>query len=155
MNIYREGQTGEGWLYIPQYNWSLSICIQNLNFLCYTVVEISLTKIWRERKRKKYREEQTGEGLFSIPRHNLSLSTVYQIWSSILNRFGDIFDEKVLRNYGRTDERKDGRMDRCKPVYPHTFSKRGYNNSTSFMLGSSRSLMQDQPACNWRGKQYY
>ena len=47
----------------------------NMNLLCYTVVEISLTKIWRERKKNKYREEQTGEGLFSIPRYNLSLST--------------------------------------------------------------------------------
>ena len=37
---------------------------------------------------------------------------------------GDIFDEKILRNYGRTD----GRTDRCKPVYPPpTFSKREYN----------------------------
>ena len=30
---------------------------------------------------------------------------------SILNDYGDIFDEKMLRNYGRTDERKDGRKD--------------------------------------------
>ena len=28
---------------------------------------------------------------------------------SILNGCGDIFDEKVLRNYGRTDGRMDGR----------------------------------------------
>ena len=38
---------------------------------------------------------------------------VYQNRSFILNGCGDIFDEKVLRNYGRTD----GRTDRCKPVY--------------------------------------
>ena len=30
----------------------------------------------------------------------------------ILNGSGDIFDEKVLQNYGQTD----GRMDRFKPV---------------------------------------
>ena len=28
----------------------------------------------------------------------------------ILNGSGDIFDEKGLRNYGRTDGRKDGQM---------------------------------------------
>ena len=28
----------------------------------------------------------------------------------ILNGFGDIFDEKVLRDYGRTDARKDRQM---------------------------------------------
>ena len=33
MNIYRQEQTGEGWFYIPQYNLSLSICTQNMNFL--------------------------------------------------------------------------------------------------------------------------
>ena len=42
--INREEQIGEGWFSIPLYNLSLSICIQNMNFLCYTVVEISLTK---------------------------------------------------------------------------------------------------------------
>ena len=49
---------------------------------------------------------------------------------SILNGCGDIFDEKVLRNYGRTDGRTDGTTDRCKPVYPPpTFSKRGYKKT--------------------------
>ena len=54
----------------------------------------------------------------------VDLYTKYEV--SILNGCGDIFDEKVLRNYGRTDGRTDGTMDRCKPVYPPTFSKRGY-----------------------------
>ena len=40
MNIYWEEQTGEGWFFFPQHHLSLSICIQNMNFLCYTVVEI-------------------------------------------------------------------------------------------------------------------
>ena len=75
MNIYREEQTGEDRFSIPRYNSSLSTCIQIKQFLCYTVVEISLTKIWRERKRDKYRKEQIGEGSFSIPRNNLPLST--------------------------------------------------------------------------------
>ena len=52
MNIYREEQTGEGWFSIPRYNLSLSICIQSMNSLCYTVVEISLTKNM-ERKKKR------------------------------------------------------------------------------------------------------
>ena len=33
--------------------------------------------------------------------------------------------EKVLRNYGRTDGRKDGITDRCKPVYPPLFQSKG------------------------------
>ena len=48
-----------------------------------------------------------------------NLYTKYEV--SILNGYGDIFDEKVLRNYGRTDGRMDGTTDRCKPVYPHLF----------------------------------
>ena len=61
----------------------------------------------------------------------VDLYTKYEV--SILNGCGDIFDEKVLRNYGRTDGRtdgrKDGRMDgttdRCKPVYPQLFQSGG------------------------------
>ena len=37
----------------------------------------------------------------------VNLYTKYEV--SILNGCGDIFDEKVLQNYGRTDGRKDGR----------------------------------------------
>ena len=59
---------------IPLYNLSLSTCLHNINFLCYTVVEVTFTKNM-ERKKKEYREEQTGEGSFSIPRCNLSLPT--------------------------------------------------------------------------------
>ena len=61
----------------------------------------------------------------------LNLYTKYDF--SSLQGCGEIFDEKVLRNYGRTDGQTDGRTDgmtdRCKPVYPPTFSKRGYNHS--------------------------
>ena len=52
----------------------------------------------------------------------VNLYTKYEV--SILNGCGDIFDEKVLRNYGRTDGRTDRNTDRCKPVYPH-FVKAG------------------------------
>ena len=43
----------------------------------------------------------------------------------ILNGSGDIFDEKVLRNYGRTGGRTEERTDVNQ--YTPTFSKRGYN----------------------------
>ena len=49
----------------------------------------------------------------------VDLYTKYEV--SILNGCGDIFDEKVLRNYGRTD----GTTDNCKPVYPQLFQSRG------------------------------
>ena len=53
----------------------------------------------------------------------VDLYTKYEV--SILNGCGDIFDEKVLRNYGRTDGRTDGTTDRCKPVYPPLFQSAG------------------------------
>ena len=45
----------------------------------------------------------------------VNLYTIYEV--SILNGCGDIFDEKVLWNYGTTD--------RCKPVYPPLFQSGG------------------------------
>ena len=116
MNIYREEQTGEGWLSIPRYNLSFSICIQNMNLLCYTAVEISLTKnIDRKKKRTntgKNKQEKAHSQSLQLSTFIVITYTKYEV--SILNRFGDIFDEKVLRNYGRTD----GRTDKCEPVYP-------------------------------------
>ena len=53
MNIYRQEQTGDGWFSIPRYNLSLSTCIQNMNFLCYTVVKISLTKKYGEKEKEQ------------------------------------------------------------------------------------------------------
>ena len=65
----------------------------------------------------------------------VDLYTKYEV--SILNGCGDIFDEKVLRNYGRTDGRKDGRTDgttdRCKPVYPPLFQSGGINTFLSIL----------------------
>ena len=53
-----QGRTkGEGLSFILRYNLSLSIYIQNMNFLCYTVAEISLKKNI-ERKKKR---TNTGE----------------------------------------------------------------------------------------------
>ena len=62
MNIYREEKTGEGWFSIPRYNLSLSICIQNMNFLCYTVVEISLTKNIERKKRTNTGKNKQEKG---------------------------------------------------------------------------------------------
>ena len=53
----------------------------------------------------------------------VDLYTKYEV--SILNGCGDIFDEKVLLNYGRTD----GTTDRCKPVYPPLFQSGGIINT--------------------------
>ena len=53
----------------------------------------------------------------------INLYTKYD--SSSLQGCGEIFDEKVLRNYGRTDGRTDGMTDRCKPVYPPLFQSGG------------------------------
>ena len=60
----------------------------------------------------------------------VNLFTKYEV--SILNGCGDIFDEKVLRNYRRMDGRTDGKTDRttdrCKPVYPPLFQSKGIIN---------------------------
>ena len=53
----------------------------------------------------------------------INLYTKYDC--SSLQGCGEIFDEKVLRNYGRTERRKDGMTDRCKPVYPPLFQSGG------------------------------
>ena len=125
MNIYKEEQIGEGPFSIPRYNMSLSTCIPNLKLLSFTVVEISFTKNL-ERKKKGQTQGRTNRLPICNPTIQLvvvNLYTKYEV--SILNRCGDIFDEKVLRNYGRTDGRTDGTMDRCKPVYPPLFQSGG------------------------------
>ena len=103
-----------------------------MKFLSLTVVEISLTKNLERKKN----EQTNGRTNRRMPICNptiqlvvVDLYTKYEV--SIVNGCGDIFDEKVLRNYGRTDGRMDGRMDgttdRCKPVYPPLFQSRGIN----------------------------
>ena len=103
------------------------------------VVEISLTKNL-ERKKKEQTQGSTNRRLpicnptiqlvvvnlytkYEVSILNglvvVNLYTKYEV--SILNGCGDIFDEKVLRNYGRMDGRTDGTTDRCKPVYPNIF----------------------------------
>ena len=84
-----------------------------------------------ERKKKEQTQGRTNRRMptcnSTIQFVVVNLYTKYEV--SILNSCGDIFDEKVLRNYGRTD----GTTDRCKPVYPPppTFSRQGYNYTNS------------------------
>ena len=90
------------------------------------VVEISFTKNL-ERKKKGQTQERTNRRMPicnpTIQLVVLNLYTKYGV--SILNGCRDIFDEKVLRSYGRTDERTDGTTDRYKPVYPQLFQSGG------------------------------
>ena len=75
-----------------------------------------------ERKKKEQTKGRTNRRkLICNPTIQLvvDLYTKYEV--SILNGCGDIFDEKVLQNYGRTD----GTTDRCKPVYPPLFQSGG------------------------------
>ena len=73
MNIYREEQTGEGPFSIPRYNLSLSTYVQNMNFLCYTVVEMTLTKNM-ERKKKEQIQGRTSR------RRQLVIVNLYTIY---------------------------------------------------------------------------
>ena len=80
-----------------------------MKFLSLTVVEISLTKNL-ERKKKEQTKGRTNKRPICNPTIQLvvvDLFTKYEV--SILNGCGDILDEKVLWNYGRTDGWKDGR----------------------------------------------
>ena len=72
-------------------------------------MEISLTK----KLERQNKEQTTGRTNRRMPICNptiqlvvVDLYTKYEV--SILNGCGDIFDEQVLRNYGRTDGRTDG-----------------------------------------------
>ena len=100
-----------------------------MKFLSLTVVKISLTKNL-ERKKKEQTKGRTNRRMPicnpTIQLVVVDLYTKYEV--SILNGCGDIFDEKVLRNYGRTD----GTRDRCKPVYPPLFQSGGIIRSTLF-----------------------
>ena len=79
-----------------------------MKFLSLTVVEISLTKNL-ERKKKEQTKGRTNRRMPicnpTIQLVVVDLYTKYEV--SILNGCGDIFDEKVLRNYGRMDGRTD------------------------------------------------
>ena len=101
-----------------------------MKFLSLKVMEISLTKNL-ERKKKEQTKGRTNRRMHicnpTIQLVVVDLYTKYEV--SILNGCGDIFDEKVLRNYGRTDGTTDGttdgNTDRCKSVYPPLFQSGG------------------------------
>ena len=65
-----------------------------MNFLCYTVVEMSLTKN-RERKKKEQIQGKTNRRRFILnPTVQLVIVNMYTKYEvSILNGFRDIFDE--------------------------------------------------------------
>ena len=101
-----------------------------MKFLSLKVVEISLTKNLERKKKEQIKGKTNRRMPICNPTIQLvvvDLYTKYEV--SILNGCGDIFDEKVLRNYGRTggrtDGRTDGTTDRCKPVYPPLFESGG------------------------------
>ena len=83
-----------------------------MKFLSLMVVEISFSKNL-ERKKKEQTKGRTNRrmpiGNSTIQLVVVNLYTKYEV--SFLNGCGDIFDEKVLRNYGRTDGRTDGWTD--------------------------------------------
>ena len=101
-----------------------------MKFLSLTDVKISLTKIL-ERKQQEQTKGRTNRRMPSCnPTIQLVVVDLYTKYeASILNGCGDIFDEKVLRNYGRTDGRTEPRTDVNQ--YTPTFSKRGYNNAVT------------------------
>ena len=87
-------------------------------FLSLTVVEISLTKNL-ERKKKEQTKGRTNRRMQicnpTIQLVVVDLYTNYEV--CILNGCGNIFDEKVLRNYGR----KDGPRTHVNQYTPHFF----------------------------------
>ena len=107
----------EGWFAIPRYNTSLSTCIPNMITLACTVSQKSLTKkfIIQSMERKKIGQIQgriSRRRLVCNPAIQHLIMNLYTKYdSSSLQGCGEIFDEKVLRNYGRTYRRKDGRKD--------------------------------------------
>ena len=77
-----------------------------MKFLSLMVVEISLTKkLERKKKEQTIGRTNRRRPIFNptIQHVVVDLYTKYKV--SILNGCGNIFDEKVLRNYGRMDGR--------------------------------------------------
>ena len=92
----------------PIFNPTIQLVIVNLytkyKVLSLTVVEISLTKNLERKKKEQTKGRTNRRKPICNPTIQLvvvDLYTKYEV--SILNGCGDIFDEKVLRNYGRTD----------------------------------------------------
>ena len=96
------------------YNTSLLTCLSNMTILACTVSQNSLTKNFtiQSLERTKIGQIQgriSRRRLVCDPTIQLviiNLSIKYDF--SSLQGCAEIFDEKVFRNYGRTDGRKDG-----------------------------------------------
>ena len=85
-------------------------------------MKISLTKNLERKKKEKIQGRTNRRRLIFNPTMQLVVVHQYTKYEvSILNGCGDIFGEKVLRNYERTA----GRTDRCKAVYPLLFQSGG------------------------------
>ena len=83
-----------------------------MKFLSLTVVEISLTKNLERKKKEQIKGRTNRRMPICNPTIQLVIVDLYTKYKvSILNGCGDIFHEKVLRNYGRMGERTDGRTD--------------------------------------------
>ena len=83
-----------------------------MKFLSLMVVEISFSKNLERKKKEQTKGRKNRRmpiGNSTIQLVVVNLYTKYEV--SFLNGCGDIFDEKVLRNYGRTDGRTDGWTD--------------------------------------------
>ena len=64
-NKYKEKQIGQSWLSILQYNLSLVFCLPNMNFLSFTVAEISVSKICGEKEKRTYTRKNKQENACS------------------------------------------------------------------------------------------
>ena len=122
--------------------------------LACTVSQKSLTKnfIIQSMERKKIGQIQgriSRRRLVCNPTIQHVIINLYTKYdSSSLHGCGEIFDEKVLRNYGRTDGQTDRMTDRCKPVYPPLFQSGGIKKKENrFILKKSISSGVLHPAC--------
>ena len=88
-------------------------------------MEISSTKNLGRKKKEQTQGRTNRRMPICNPTIQLVVVNLYiKFEVSILNGYGDIFYEKVLRNYGRTDGKSDGKsdgrtdgtIDRCKSV---------------------------------------
>ena len=80
-----------------------------------------------------------GEGWFAIPQYSMSSSICIPNMTLLACK---VVEKSLTKKcYGITEGRRtDGMTDRCKPVYPPTFSKRGYKYSEKKKKNSSVSI---------------
>ena len=103
---------GEGWFAIPRFNTTLSILLTKYDYSnLHSFTEIFDEKFRHSKCGKKLNWTNTGTNKQELVRNPtiqiviINLYTKYDF--SILQGCGEIFDEKVLRNYGRTEGRTE------------------------------------------------